>query len=114
MKSINDIYFRFKEKIMAIYDTLLVTFYMKKEYPRELILSAPYLYYEYDPKAISEYLKSLTIENALVVMCSQDLSEFDRKEKWYGTEYKYQEISEKLIKVKKWKITNYKLRNIFC
>ena len=82
------------------YDTLIVAFYMKKEYPRELILSAPHLLYEYDPKAISECLKNMTIENTLIVMNSQNLSGFDRKEKWYGTEYKYQEISEKLIKVK--------------
>src|ERR1043166_4922535 len=84
----------------AVYDALLVAIQMKKEYPRELLLSAPYLYYEYDPKAISECLKSFTIENALVAMFSQKLTGFDKKEKWYGIEYKHQEISKSLIKVK--------------
>jgi len=72
---------------------------MQTQYPREWILSGPYLIREYNPQLIEESLKLLTPDKFVLGLVSQSFTGLDQKEKWYGTEYKVESISNKLIQV---------------
>ncbi len=75
--------------------------WLHKPYTRDRILSSPYKDYEYNPTLIIELLDCLRIENCVVSVASQLLSGFDKKERWFNVEYKYEPINEKLVKVSK-------------
>jgi insulysin len=72
---------------------------LQQGYPHDEILSAPYISYEYNPELITEMLDCLRIENCVVSLASRLLSGFDKKERWFNAEYKYEPINENLIKV---------------
>ena len=79
--------------------TTSLTDNLRQPYTREKILSAPYIDYEYNPKLIIELLDCLRIENCIINVASKLLNGFDRKDRWYNTEYRYEPINENLIKV---------------
>lgn len=54
---------------------------------------------EYDPKLIEESLEWLRPDNFFLELVSQTFTGLDQKEKWYGTEYKVEPLSDKLIQV---------------
>lgn len=72
---------------------------MQKPYPREWILSTS-LIREFDSKLINELLDLLRHDNFVLRLSSQSFTGLDQKEKWYGTEYKVEPLSDKLIQVK--------------
>jgi insulysin len=65
---------------------------------REWILSIS-LIREFDPKLINELLDLLRHDNFVLGLVSQSFTGLDQKEKWYGTEYKVEPISDKLTQV---------------
>jgi len=67
--------------------------------PREKILSAPYIDFEYNAELINELLNCIRIENSVIIVASNLLNGLDSMKKWFKSEYNYQPISEKLIKV---------------
>lgn len=61
-----------------------------KYYPSKHILSGPHLYFEYNMDAIQNVIKYLTGSRNFNVMISKnDIPGivFNKKEKWFGTEY---------------------------
>lgn len=99
VKSIASIDFKFLEKCLASYYTSELSSYMQRPYPREWILSSPYLVRKYDAKLISEGLELLSWDKCVITLSSKLLSGFDRKEKWFDTEYKFEPINPKLLQV---------------
>ncbi|PSK36776.1 hypothetical protein B9Z65_1959 [Elsinoe australis] len=92
MKQLAEIDFRFRQKIPASRTTSSLSGVMQKPYPRDKLLSAQSLIWRFDPKAIKRGLDHLTPENFRLTMVAQEFSGLDAKEKWYGTEYKYEKI----------------------
>ncbi|GBB90257.1 hypothetical protein RclHR1_17150001 [Rhizophagus clarus] len=96
--SLNEISWRFLEKSWESSYACWLSNRLHKNYPRDEILSGPYISYEYNPELITEMLNCLRIENCVVSLASKLLSGFDKKERWFNAEYKYEPINEKLIK----------------
>jgi insulysin len=72
---------------------------MQQPYPREWILSSESLIREYNPQLINETLDLLRRDNFIIKLTSQTFTDLDQKEKWYGTEYKIEPLSDKLVRV---------------
>ncbi|RIA82106.1 Metalloenzyme, LuxS/M16 peptidase-like protein [Glomus cerebriforme] len=98
IKSLNEITWRFLEKSWESSYTCSLSNRLHRQYPHDEILSDPYIGYEYNPKIITELLDCLRIENCVVSLSSRLLSDFDKKEKWFNAEYRYEPINENLIK----------------
>ncbi|UZJ57142.1 hypothetical protein CBS101457_006462 [Exobasidium rhododendri] len=98
-----DLAFRFKEKSPPSSYTSGLSSQMQLPYPREWVLSGPYLTREYDPKQIREVADCLSAQNCRVAVAAQSMpdgtKEWDQKETWYGTEYKLTPIPSQLLKV---------------
>ncbi|CAG8650489.1 11693_t:CDS:10, partial [Funneliformis caledonium] len=88
IKELEDISFRFEEKSSPSRYSSTLSNMMQNPYPREWILSGPYLIREYNPLLISELLDLLRPDNFFLELISQSFTGLDQKEKWYGTEYK--------------------------
>jgi insulysin len=67
-------------------------------YPPEHVLSGPYKIYDYDPTLIQDFLsKYFTPQNMIVFVTSKTFEgQTTEKERWYGTEYNIQKISQEL------------------
>ncbi|RIA99019.1 Metalloenzyme, LuxS/M16 peptidase-like protein [Glomus cerebriforme] len=96
VEKLNEIKFRFKEKSSPSGYTSALSNTMQTPYPREWILSGPFLIRKYEPKLIEESLEWLRPDNFLLGIVSQSFVGLDQKERWYGTEYKVEPISDKL------------------
>lgn len=76
---------------------------MSKPYPRDLLLSAPWLSTEWNPEVISKTIQYLGPERCRIMLSSQEAiegREYGEREKWYGTEYTIVPMSERLLKVR--------------
>ncbi|CAB4420535.1 unnamed protein product [Rhizophagus irregularis] len=100
IKKIREISFRFREKYAPTGYTTNLSMMMQKPYPREWILSTS-LIREFDSKLINELLDLLRHDNFVLRLSSQSFTGLDQKEKWYGTEYKVEPLSDKLIQALK-------------
>ncbi|CAG8679319.1 20595_t:CDS:10, partial [Racocetra persica] len=98
VQSIASIDFRFQEKYSPSYYTSKLAVQMQRPYPRELILSGSHLIREYNPELILEELNCLCWDKCIITLSSKLLKGLDKKEKWFGTEYRLEKISEKLLK----------------
>ncbi|CAG8475592.1 2249_t:CDS:10 [Acaulospora colombiana] len=98
IQSVEEIDFRFLEKSYPSYYVSEVSNYMQRPYPREWILSGPYLTRKYDSKLIAEGLEYLSWDKCVLTLSSKLLSGFDKKERWFGTEYKFEPINDRLLK----------------
>ncbi|CAG8442164.1 10344_t:CDS:10 [Acaulospora morrowiae] len=98
VQSVEVIDFRFQEKSWPSYYTSELSTYMQRPYPREWILSSPHLSRRYDSKSITEGLSYLSWDKCVLSLSSKLLNGLDKKEQWFGTEYKFEPISEGLLK----------------
>lgn len=90
---LNEIGFRFVEKGKPSSYVVQLATQMQKPFPRQWLLSAPWLLKDWQPKLVEEQLKSLTPENCRITVASQEPVnglEWDQKEQWYGTRYRQQ------------------------
>lgn len=108
-KEISDmskINFRFKQKLgtsstVSKMSNKLYQFTEDSYIPPENLLNSSVLR-EFDPAEIRNYGSYLSPENFRLSLTSQDLTGLTEKEKWYGTEYSYEDIPADLMtKVKK-------------
>ncbi|RHZ80650.1 hypothetical protein Glove_134g40 [Diversispora epigaea] len=97
VKTIASIDFRFLEKCWPSNYTSELSTYMQRPYPREHILSTPYLFRKYDAKLITEGLNFLNWNTCVLTLSSKLLSGFNKKEKWFDTEYKFEPINPKFL-----------------
>lgn len=98
MKGMAEVDFRFKQKSPASSFTSKLSSVMQKPLPREWLLSGSRLIRKFDPEAITRGLEYLRPDNFRLTIVSRDFpGDWDQKEKWYGTEYKYEPIPESLV-----------------
>lgn len=92
-KGLAEVEFKFKEKSPASKFTSKISAVMQKPLPREWLLSGHSKLRKFDPQAIEQGLSFFTPENFRMSLASQTFpGDWDQKEKWYGTEYKYEKI----------------------
>ncbi|CAO1621115.1 unnamed protein product [Jaminaea pallidilutea] len=99
--SLCDLAFRFKEKVPPSSYVSALSTQMQVPYPREWILSGPYLTREFNRESISDTLACLAPERCRITIAAQECPDgskaCDQKEKWYGTEYKLTPLPTSLL-----------------
>lgn len=94
MKNMAEVDFKFKQKSPASRFTSRLSSVMQKPLPRHLLLSGESKITKFDPKAIVQGMQYLRADNFRLLLVSQDYpGGWDKKEKWYGTDYKVEKIS---------------------
>ena len=97
-KGMADVDFKFKQKSPASRFTSRISSVMQKPLPREWLLSGQSLLRTFDLKLIENALNLLQPENFRMSIVSQKFpGNWDKKEKWYGTEYRYEKIPDDLM-----------------
>lgn len=95
--------FRYKEKSPPTTTAMHLSLTMSRPYPREKLLSAPYLSSEWNPRIINDLVSErLKPEQCRILLAAKDELEgrtYESREKWYGTEYTIVPMSEKLLQV---------------
>ena len=93
MSKLAEVDFKFRQKIPASRTVSGLSGTMQRPIPRDQLLSAQSLIRKFNPDAINRGLEALNPDNFRLTIVSQDYADVvDRKEKWYGTEYKYENI----------------------
>ncbi|GAA5900616.1 uncharacterized protein JCM6883_002901 [Sporobolomyces salmoneus] len=98
--ALSSLAFRFKESSSPSNTTSMLSMSMSKPYPREKLLSAPWLCTEWHPQQVDDLLKLMTPENSRLFVVSQKEvggRVYGEKEKWYGTEYCIEKTSDKIL-----------------
>ncbi|KAA8642913.1 hypothetical protein EYZ11_009044 [Aspergillus tanneri] len=91
-KNLAEVEFRFKQKSPASRFTSRLSSVMQKQLPREWLLSGS-LFRKFDPDLIKKALSYFRADNFRMIVVAQDYpGNWDSKEKWYGTEYKIEDI----------------------
>ncbi|TAQ87722.1 hypothetical protein B7494_g3941 [Chlorociboria aeruginascens] len=97
-KGLADVDFRFKQKTPASRFTSKISAVMQTPLPREWLLSGHSRLRKFDAARIEEGLACLRPDNFRMSIVSQNFpGEWPEKEKWYGTEYKYEKIPAELL-----------------
>ncbi|KAG6008577.1 hypothetical protein E4U21_004217 [Claviceps maximensis] len=97
-KGMADVDFKFRQKTLASRFTSRVSSVMQKPLPREWLLSGESRLRKFDASAISRALDKLRPDNFRMTIVSNNFpGNWDKKEKWYGTEYRYERIPEELM-----------------
>lgn len=95
MIKLAEVDFRFQQKQPAYRTTMGLSGIMQKPLPRDQLLAGSYKIRKFDPKAIKTGLSALTADNFRFTLVSQEYpGNWDKREKWYGTEYRYEKIPE--------------------
>ncbi|CAH2052158.1 unnamed protein product, partial [Iphiclides podalirius] len=99
IKTIEETSFRFEEESQpADYvESLAENMHF---FPPEHYITGDRLYYKYDPKGITELLDCMRADTVNIMVLSNKYStpvHYDAKEKWFGTEYKRQEIPQQWL-----------------
>ncbi|KAL8419541.1 hypothetical protein RB594_002666 [Gaeumannomyces avenae] len=94
-KGLADVDFKFKQKTPASRFTSKISSVMQKPLPREWLLSGHSRLRKFDPELIKQGIDRIRPDNFRMTLVSRDFpGDWDRKEKWYGTEYKYERIPD--------------------
>jgi insulysin len=92
-KGMSDIDFKFKQKTLASDFTSRISSVMQKPLPREWLLSGHSKLRKFDPKSIEDGLARLRPDNLRLTIISRYYpGDWSQKEKWYGTEYRWEDI----------------------
>ena len=98
-RKLTEVEFKFRQKIPASRTVSHLSGVMQKPLPRDLLLSGQSLIRQFDPEAIKRGLAALRPDNFRFIVTSQDYpGDWDKKEKWYGTEYKYEKIPKDFLR----------------
>ncbi|CAD5115557.1 DgyrCDS4521 [Dimorphilus gyrociliatus] len=96
-KNLNNITFRFKDKEKPRSLTSSCAGVLH-DFPMDEILSGPYLLHEYEPNMITDILNRLTPDNLRVGIVGKTFeNECDQTERWYGTNYRLEDIGEETL-----------------
>ena len=94
VKGMSEVDFKFQEKSSASNFVRTMCSTMQKPLPREWLLSATDLIRKFDGDAISKALGYLRADSYRLTIVSQKYpGDWPMKERWYGTEYKVEQIS---------------------
>lgn len=98
---LNKVTFRFKDKERPQNYTCYLSGLLHV-YPLEEVLSGPYLMTHYDPDRIKLVMDKLIPDSIRVAIIGKKYEDIaDKKEDWYGTSYRIEDLSEELLS--KWK-----------
>jgi insulysin len=93
--------FRFKEKAPPSSYASALSSQMQLPFPREWVLSGPYLTRDFNVELIRETAACLRPENCRIAIAAQTLpngtKEWDARERWYGTEYALSPLPSRLL-----------------
>lgn len=88
-----DINFKFRQKTSAARTVSQLSSIMQKPLPRCWLLSGQSLIREFNPEGIRRGLDALRADNFRFMVVSRTFpGDWDMKEQWYGTEYRYEKI----------------------
>lgn len=97
-KKLAEVDFKFMQKAPASRTVSHLSGVMQKPLPRDWLLSGQSLIREFKPDAIRRGLNALRPDNFRFTVTSQEFpGDWNEKEKWYGTEYKYEKIPTDLM-----------------
>ncbi|PHH58811.1 hypothetical protein CDD81_4365 [Ophiocordyceps australis] len=97
-KGVADVDFKFRQKTPASSFTSRTSSEMQKPLPREWLLSGQSRLRTFDSKLIQDAITLLRPDNMRMVIVSRNFpGNWDCKEKWYGTEYRYETIPDDLM-----------------
>ncbi|KJZ78997.1 hypothetical protein HIM_01770 [Hirsutella minnesotensis 3608] len=97
-KGMADVDFKFRQKTPACRFTSRISSVMQKPLPREWLLSGHSRLRSFDAKLIESALSMIRPENLRMMVVSRNYpGDWDKKEKWYGTEYRYEKIPKDLM-----------------
>ncbi|CAK7218316.1 hypothetical protein SEUCBS140593_003506 [Sporothrix eucalyptigena] len=100
MKEMADVDFKFKQQTPASRFTSKTSALMQRPLPRERLLSGMNCLYKFEPDLIQSTIDCLRPDNLRITLTSRTTpGDWDKKEKWYGTEYKEEKISPELMTV---------------
>lgn len=107
-----DVDFKFKQKTPPSRFTSKISSAMQKPLPREWLLSGQSKLREFSPKLIKAGLDLITPENFRMTIVARDVpGTFDKKEKWYGTEYRQEKVpADFMEEIRKAAVTTAKNR----
>jgi insulysin len=92
-KGIADVNFKFKQKSPAMRFVMRTSAVMQKPLPRKWLLSGESRLRKFDSKLIQKAINCLRVDNFRITIVSQHFpGDWDKREKWYGTEYKVEKI----------------------
>ena len=92
-KGMAEVDFKFQQKSRASSFTSRLSSVMQHPLPRQWLLSGTQLLRRFDSTAITQALSYLRADNYRLTLVSQNFpGDWDKKERWYGTEYKAQPI----------------------
>ena len=101
VQDLASISFKFKEQGQPESVTSTLSRLMHKPYEREHILSGSHLIRDYDQNVIKQSLDCLNIDNCRILFASKEIpsgiEDYDKVEKWYGTRYRVEKLSQDLI-----------------
>ncbi|ODA82847.1 hypothetical protein RJ55_01356 [Drechmeria coniospora] len=93
-----DVDFKFRQKAPASRFTSRTSSVMQKPLPREWLLSGQSRLRAFRPEQIEEALSLLRPDNMRMSIVSRNFpGDWDKQEKWYGTEYRYEPIPAELM-----------------
>jgi insulysin len=99
MAKLSEVDFKFRQKAPASASVSNYVTYMKKPYPKDKLLSAASKITDFNPTAIQRGLDALRADRFKLILASQNYpGDWDRKEKWYGTEYRLDKIPDDFMK----------------
>ncbi|KAH8737683.1 Metalloenzyme, LuxS/M16 peptidase-like protein [Ilyonectria robusta] len=97
-KGMADVDFKFKQKTPASRFTSRISSVMQKPLPREWLLSGHSRLRTFEPQQIENALATIRPDNFRMTIVSRNHpGNWDQKEKWYGTEYRYEKIPGELM-----------------
>lgn len=98
MRRMSEVDFHSRQKSSASCTASSLSGIMQKPYKREHLLSGPVLIRKFYPEAIKAGLPCLRPDNFRMTIVSQEFpGEWDQREKWYVTEYKYKNIPQDFL-----------------
>ncbi|GAA5888439.1 hypothetical protein JCM16303_005741, partial [Sporobolomyces ruberrimus] len=103
ISALSQLAFQFKESSSPSNTTSMLSMSMSKPYPRDKLLSAPWLCTEWHPQQVDELVQLMKPENCRLFVVSQKEvggRSYGEKEKWYGTEYTIEKTSDKILNSK--------------
>ena len=93
MAKLAEVDFKFQQKIPASRTVSMLSGIMQKNLPRDQLLSGQTLIRAFNPDGIKHGLSFLSPHNFRFTVVSQEYpGTWDKREQWYGTEYRYEKI----------------------
>ncbi|KAL5612804.1 hypothetical protein BROUX41_004112 [Berkeleyomyces rouxiae] len=95
---IGDVTFKFRQKTAESRFTSKMSSSMQRPFPREWIMSGANKYREFNPTLIEQVIGSITPDNFRMSVISKTYpGDWDKREKWYKTEYKQVDMTDDFV-----------------